>query len=313
VLALATRWGLEPEFAGWVEAAVPFCNTLVDRIVPGTPTGEQRERMRAELGYDDEMLTVCEVYRLFAIQADDSVRARLGFAAADPGIILTADVRPYRERKVRLLNGTHSVMAPAALLAGCETVREAMEHPLLGRFVDRVLFEEIAPTLDVAGAEEFAREVRDRFANPFIRHALFDITLHETMKLRVRIVPIILRYTELRGIAPDSLAFGFAAYLLFMRGELQAQRAQAGLSVPKDDQGERVRALWAALDGAPDEAALDGLVRTVCSDEKLWSADLDSVPGFTAAVTTHLLRILQSGVQPALELHLAAAQQAELT
>jgi tagaturonate reductase len=312
VLALAARWGLEPEFAKWIEEAVPFCNTLVDRIVPGAPVGEQRERLVAELGYQDAMLTACEVYRLFAIQADGAVAARLGFAAADPGIILTDDVNPYRERKVRLLNGTHTMMAPAALLAGCETVREALEHPTLGRFVDRVLYDEIVPTLDVEGADRFARDVHDRFANPFIRHALIDITLQETMKLRVRIVPSIVRYAEERGVAPDSLAFGFAAYLLFMRGDLQAERAAAGLPVPRDDQGERVRALWGPLGGEPDEAALAGLVRAVCSDETLWEADLDVVPGFTAAVTTHLLRMLQSGVLPALELHLGAAQQSEI-
>ncbi|MBW3629871.1 MAG: tagaturonate reductase [Gemmatimonadetes bacterium] len=309
VLALAARWKLDPRFARWIQEAVPFCNTLVDRIVPGTPTGEQRKRIIAELGYEDGLLTVCEVYRLFAIQADPAVHARLRFAAADPGILLTDDVTPFRERKVRILNGGHSIMVSAALLIGCETVREAVEHPLVGPFLQRALFEEIVPSLDVPGAEKFAHEVVDRFANPYIRHALFDITLQAAMKMRVRVVPSIMRYTIKHGRTPDSLAFGFAAYLLFMRGELHDQRRAAGIAVPQDDQGERVRALWSAHRGS-DEAGIGELVRAACSDTTLWGTDLTEMRGFAEAVTAHLVRLTQAGPQAALEAHLAAARSA---
>jgi tagaturonate reductase len=308
VLALAARWGLDPRFGQWVESSVPFCNTLVDRIVPGTPSGDQRQKLVAELGYEDALLTVCEVYRLFAIEAGDAA-PRLRFAAADPGILLTDDVTPYRERKVRILNGGHTVMVPAALLLGCETVREAVEHPLVGRFLERVLFQEIVPSLDVPGGEQFAREVVDRFANPFIRHALFDITLQAAMKTRVRVVPSIVGYAKRSGKAPDSLAFGFAAYLLFMRGELHEKRRAAGQSVPQDDQGERVRALWSDHGGG-DERALAALVRAACSDTSLWGTDLTAVPGFAEAVTAHLTKMIQAGPQAALEAHLAAERTA---
>ncbi|HEV2736893.1 MAG TPA: tagaturonate reductase, partial [Longimicrobiaceae bacterium] len=278
VLALAERWGLGGEFARWIADAVPFCNTLVDRIVPGAPMGGQREEIVAGLGYEDGLLTACEPYRLFAVQADEAVRARLGFAAADPGVVLTDDVAPFRERKVRLLNGAHTVTVPAALLAGCATVREAVEHESVGRLLRRALFEEIAPFVDAPGAGEFAREVLDRFANPYVHHALWDITLQATMKMRVRVVPSILQYAARTGQAPESLAFGFAAYLLFMRGDLQAGRREAGLPIPPDDGGERIRGLWAALsDESP--AALRGLARAACADADTWGADLAAVPG----------------------------------
>lgn len=303
VLELARRWGLEPEFARWIESSVPFCNTLVDRIVPGAPAGEQRERLLAELGYEDAMLTVCELYRLFAIEADERVAARLRFASADPGVVITDDVEPYRERKVRILNGSHTILVPTALLAGCVTVREAVEHPTVGRFLRRAMFEEIVPGVDAPGAEEFAREVLDRFSNPFIEHALFDIALQATMKMRVRVVPSIVDYTAKTGHVPDTLAFGFAAYLEFTRGALQEERRAAGLPVPKDDQGERVHALWSALD-APDDAGIADLVRVVLSDTALWETDLTEVPGFANAVTAHLGRIQGSGVLGALEAHL---------
>jgi tagaturonate reductase len=302
VLALAGRWGLEPRFARWVEEAVPFCNTLVDRIVPGTPGEEALERHYEELGYRDGMLTECEVYRLFAIQGDAALAERLGFAAADPGIVVTDDVSPYRERKVRLLNGAHTIIVPAALLCGLETVREAVEDERVGAFLRRVLLQEMVPTLRAEGAEAFARAVLDRFANPYIRHALLDITLQSTMKMRVRVVPTLLAYAEQNGEVPESIAFGFAAFLLFMRGEMQEELRAAGRAVPSDDRAEDLRRLWA---GAGDDAdSLAALVRRVCADRELWGADLTEVPGFAESVAGHLGTMRREGVPAALDAHL---------
>jgi tagaturonate reductase len=235
---------------------------------------------------------------------------RLGFAEADPGVLVTGDVAPYRERKVRMLNGTHTVSVSAALLCGLETVREAVEHEQVGRFIRRALLDEIVPSVTAPGAEAFAREVLDRFANPYIRHALADITLQGTMKMRVRVVPSIMQYTERLGRAPASLAFGFAAHLLFVRGDVQEARRRAGQKVLADDQAERVRAHWeAALAAALTEAGLGAVlarfVHDVCADEALWGADLGRAPGFADAVTEHLTRMHQSGVPAALEAHLA--------
>jgi tagaturonate reductase len=309
VLALAARWGLGDAFRRWVETSVPFCNTLVDRIVPGG-LPETLDGGGTAATYRDALRTVCETYRLFAIEGDDALRARLGFAGADPGVLVAPDITPYRERKVRLLNGGHTISVPLALLAGCETVREAVEHPLVGAFVRRAMLEEIAPTLGQADAAAYAQAVLARFGNPFIRHALFDITLQGTMKMRVRVVPTIARHAERVGHAPDALALGFAAYLLFMRGELHERRRAAGLPVPADDQGDRVRALWAAHapgpGGAP-AAALDALVRAACADAALWGTDLARVPGFAEAVRDHLARLLADGVTRTLETHLAGA------
>ncbi|HEX8432057.1 MAG TPA: tagaturonate reductase [Longimicrobium sp.] len=287
VLALAARWELGDDFARWITSSVPFCDTLVDRIVPGAPGGEAGERLRASLGYRDELLTACEPYRLFAIRGDDTLRARIRFADADPAIVVTDDVGPYRERKVRLLNGTHSIMVPAAILAGCEIVSEAVEDEVVGRFIRRVMTDEIVPSLDAPGAAEFARETLDRFANPYIRHALADITLQQTMKLRVRVVPSIVSFTARTGHAPKLLALGFAGYLLFMHPDTTAERKT-------DDAGERVTAHWAGADDA--EAA-----RRILADTTLWGMDLTAVPGFADEVTRHLARIREVGMRAALE------------
>ncbi|HEU0300568.1 MAG TPA: tagaturonate reductase [Longimicrobium sp.] len=293
VLALAARWALDPRFAEWIRAAVPFASTLVDRIVPGTPGPADLAAAEAELGYRDGLLTVAESYRLFAIQGDDALRARLPFAGL-PGVVVTGDVAPYRERKVRMLNGAHTATACAALLCGCETVLDALRHPLLGPFLHRVMLDEIVPTLDAPGSERYAHQVLDRFANPYLRHALVDITLQQTMKMRVRVVPTILRCAERNGRAPEALAFGFAAYLRFVwEGR--------GLA---DDQAERVRAHRASHAADPEAAA------TACADAELWGADLSRVPGFCAAVSGALAGMRLLGVAEALEQHLGAAARA---
>jgi len=313
VLAHVERWGVEPELARWIRDAVPFCNTLVDRIVPGSPRGDDAVALATQLGYDDAMATTCEPYHLLAIEGDDRLRARLGFASAEgdagAGVIVTPDIAPFRLRKVRLLNGGHTIMVPLALLAGCTTVREATEHELVGRFLRRVMLDELVPALDVPGAEAFARRVLDRFANPHIQHRLVDITLHGTAKMRVRVVPSILAHAERHGSAPRSVAFGFAAWLAFMDGRFHEERRAAGLPVPDDSEGPRVRALWAAV-ATPDVPAIAELVRRACADVELWGTDLSAVPGFADAVSAALVAIRQDGALAALDAHLGAAAEA---
>jgi tagaturonate reductase len=301
VTTLATRWNLGPDFLRWLDGSVTFCNTLVDRIVPGTPSAERLAELERTLGYQDELATACESYRLFAIEGDQNLAARLGFAGADPGIVIASSIAPYRLRKVRLLNGTHTIMAPVALLAGCETVLDAMRHEMVSRFIRRAMLEEIVPTLDVPSAASFARETLDRFANPSIRHALIDITLHATTKMRVRIIPSILAYAERNARIPESLAFGFAAWLLFMRGDLQRERQRAGLTVPADDASGKMTAIW-KTSGADHRA----LVRAACADESLWGTDLTAIPGFAESVAEHLAALDRDGAASALDAHLSA-------
>jgi tagaturonate reductase len=195
-------------------------------------------------------------------------------------------------------------MVPVALLCGCTTVAEALQHELVAPFVHALLFDDILPSLSVPDGESFAHALIDRFANPYLRHALFDITLQGTMKLRVRVVPSILGHVAATGRPPESLAFAFAAYLLFMRGELHAERQAAGAAVPADDAGETVRQRWAGIDAA-DAAAVAALVRDICAETALWDTDLNRVAGFAAAVTTHLTRAGRLGILRALETHLA--------
>src|SRR5687768_10877956 len=298
VVTLARRWKTEPEFLAWLEE-VRFCNTLVDRIVPGAPSEQYAAELRPLLPYEDGMITIAEPYRLFAIEGDAALRRRLGFADADEGVIVAGSITPYRLRKVRLLNGAHTSFVSLAILAGCRTVREAVEHPALGPFLRSVLLDEIVPSLDVPGAEGFAREVLGRFANPYLQHQLWDITLQGTTKFRVRVVPSILDHVRLTGSVPRALTLGFAGFLAFQQGELQEARRRAGESVPADSAGESIQSRWREVDAAP--SALAAFVRTICSDTVLWGADLAAIPGFVDVVTADLVTIRQSGAVAAIE------------
>ena len=298
VLALAARWKTEPQFLGWLDA-VRFCNTLVDRIVPGAPSEQYAAELRELLPYDDGMTTIAEPYRLFAIEGDAALRARLRFADADEGIIVAASITPYRLRKVRLLNGAHTSFVSLAILAGCRTVREAVEHPALGTFLRSVLLDEIVPSLDVPGAEGFAREVLGRFGNPFLQHQLWDITLQGTTKFRVRVVPSILDHARRTGNVPRGLALGFAGFLAFQRGTLQEGRRRGGEPVPADSAGEVIQARWREVDATP--TGLAAFVRTISADTNLWGADLAAVPGFVDVVTEDLATIDEHGAVAAIE------------
>ena len=281
VLALGERWGYGNRFADWINDAVPFCNTLVDRIVPGEPVAAAMAEAWEELGYRDDMLTVCETYKLFAIEADAAVAKRLHFAQADASIIVTTDITPYRLRKVRLLNGAHTITVPLALLSGCTTVLEAVKDRTVGTYLRNVLKNELVPSLAVPGAEEFADAVLDRFSNPYIRHELLDITLQQTAKMRVRVVPAILDFALRKRRAPGGVALGFAAYLLYMGTDESDARA--------DDLGIRVKKHWRAHDNLRD------VVQAVCSDEYLWGTDLTKVEAFAEHVWTMAKVLMRDG------------------
>lgn len=302
VMELAGRWGIQADFGRWLRDAVLFCNTLVDRIVPGAPP--DADRLAAELGFRDSMLTMCEPYRLFVVEGDDATRARLRFAGADEHVVVTTDLTPWRRRKVRILNGGHTITVPLALLCGLETVADAVAHPAVGAFARHVMVDEIAGGPDDPAAGRYALEVLERFANPFIRHRLTDITLQQTMKMRTRVVPSVLAWAHLHGRPPRFLAFGFAAWLLWMRRSEEERRSTEGRPIPPDDRGEAVRERWRAL-ATDDPASLAGLANDVCGDTALWGTDLRQVPEFTDEVARHLVRGVRDGPEAALAALLA--------
>ncbi|RZL07422.1 MAG: tagaturonate reductase, partial [Pedobacter sp.] len=191
IVELISYNSLGDKFSSWLETNILFCNSLVDRIVPGKPEPQILDTIEKEVRYQDDLLIIAEPYRLWAIEGDQTVEDLLGFEGIDDGLIVRTDIEIFRELKVRLLNGSHSLASGIAYLAGIETVADAMSNDALHSYIQDVMHKEIIPAIPYSvgpgEAERFAKAVLDRFANPFIKHQWVNITFQYTMKLKVRV------------------------------------------------------------------------------------------------------------------------------
>ena len=219
VLELAHLNNLEDEFIDWLESANHFCNSLVDRIVPGKPEKEEMALLEASLGYKDELMIMSEVYRLWAIEGNAEVKEILSFAKADEGVVIEPDIELFKELKLRLLNGTHTLSCGVAFLSGCETVVQAMDDEIISGFISDLMQHELASSIpypvDAEVAREFGSRVLDRFRNPHIRHNWINITVQYSSKIKSRCIPLLIKHYSKSDSVPELFAFGFAAYLAF--------------------------------------------------------------------------------------------------
>ncbi len=292
----ADLWKLERGFEEWINKSCVFGNTLVDRIVTGYPKDRASE-LTAQLGYEDPLMTEGELFHLWVIQGPESLREELPFHRCGLNVLFVKDVAPYRTRKVRILNGAHTSLAPAAYLLGVETVREAVEHPLLGAFLRQTLFEEIIPTLDLPQSEltAFADAVIERFKNPFIKHYLMSIALNSISKFQVRVLPSLLAYMKRRARVPERLGFSFAALIAFYKGR------RGNEPIPLNDSPENLtlfKSLWASHDGSVD--SLQGMVTKVLGQADIWQTDLNEWKGLSGVVGSYLRQIETKGVEAVL-------------
>ena len=299
VLAHARQWRQDEDFLRWIQEENLFCSTLVDRIVTGFPAAEA-EALQSELGYEDRMLTAGEIFASWVIEGPEYIREILPFEKAGLPVMVVDDVRPYKQRKVRLLNGAHTSMVTAAYLAGQDIVRGCMEHPVIRDYLYRTLHKEIIPamTMPVEELEAFAGAVIDRFRNPYIDHRLLAIALNSTSKWRARVLPSLKDYLQRFDCLPKRLTFSLAAQIAFYanaderKAETLAGRRNGDVYEVRDD-------AW-VLDfyARADRAAL---VHDVLSNERMWGEDLTKLPGFEAAVSEYLARIGQFGMLKAME------------
>ncbi len=302
ILEMAHLNGLEEAFIEWVEKYNCFCNSLVDRIVPGKPEASILAAIENELGYSDSLLLMSEPYGLWAIEGDEGVKQLLSFAQADEGVVIEPDINLYRELKLRLLNGTHTLSCGLAYLAGCKTVQQAMEDETISTFIADIMQNEIVPVLnnvDSSVAQKFAATVLDRFRNNHIRHEWLNITLQYSSKMRLRCLPVLLEHYQRHQTVPALFVTGFAAYLYFMKpvekkgdeffGEYNGEQYKI-----KDEQAEVFYKRWAGLTVA-------SLVHHTLQDEAFWGTPLHHLPGFEQAVTYNLNEMINEGVRESLE------------
>jgi len=289
VQQLAAYNKLEQDFTSWLSTACRWCSSLVDRIVPGKPDAATLQQLQHDLGYIDDLLSISEVYRLWAIEGDERVRSVLSFSTADAGVIIAPDIEIYRELKLRLLNGTHTLSCGLGFLAGFTTVKQAMDSADFAAFVSNLMLKEIAPAIPYAipaeQSRDFGLQVLDRFRNPHLQHQWISITMQYTSKMKMRNVPVLQQHYKKQDRPPRLFTLGFAAYLLFMRG---------GSYTVNDDKAGYFAELWAK------DMGTDVLVNTVLSDVSLWDADLSKLPGFAEAVREDLDTLINKGAQATL-------------
>ncbi|MCF6404293.1 tagaturonate reductase [Chitinophaga filiformis] len=283
LLELARRNQLGELFMQWLTAANHICNSLVDRIVPGALPAAAHAAVEQQLGYEDKLMIMSEPYALWAIETDnETVRKKLAFYQTDGSVVLAPDINVFRELKLRLLNGTHTLSCGLAALAGFDTVKDAMEDAAMESCISALMKHEIVPAItDVAIREDaalrFAGSVLDRFRNPYIEHRWLSITMQYTSKMKMRVIPVLQRHYQRYEEVPALMALGFAAYLLFMRD-----------GNATDDHAGYFKEKWQRLEPAV-------LVQTVLKDAALWGTDLTVLTGFAHAVTVMLGALLNEG------------------
>lgn len=275
ILKYAEDWDYGSDFCDWINNENYFTNTLVDRIVTGYPRNDADEMCR-QYGVQDNIIDTAEIFHLWVIEGDKKLGEEIPFHKIGLNVLWTDDVNPYKKRKVRILNGAHTMMVPAAYLAGIRTVKDAMDNETIFSFMKQGLFEEIIPTIDMPKDElvQFANDVIERFRNPFIEHYLISIALNSVSKFKVRVLPSLLGYIEKTGDEPKCLVFSLAALIAFYK---------------TDDANDDVSVMEFMKNASPEE---------ILSKEEYWGCDMSALCG---SVKRYLEMINEKGAEEAIK------------
>lgn len=297
VLKQAENWGLEAGFVNWVNEACIFTSTLVDRIVTGYPRDEAAQ-LCEEFGYQDDLIVTGEPFALWVIESAKDISAELPLPKAGLPVIYTDNQKPYKQRKVRILNGAHTSFVLASYLCGNDIVLESMQDEMILDFIKKTIFDEVIPTLTLPKEElqEFAEAVLTRFNNPYVKHALLAISLNSVSKWRARCMPSFLGYIEKEGKLPEHLTFSLAALMAFYTGSEIRDKALIGHRGEQEynimDDGA-VLEFFAANSGKPAAE----YAQAVLSNTDFWGQDLTALPGVKDAVACYVEKIRNCGMR----------------
>ncbi|MBE5783428.1 MAG: tagaturonate reductase [Clostridiales bacterium] len=301
VKQLSKDWNLGEKFDQWLEEACVFTSTLVDRIVTGYPR-EEAAQLCEQFGYQDDLIVTAEPFGLWVIESEKDISKELPLDKAGLPVIFTDNQKPYKQRKVRILNGAHTSFVLAAYLCGHDIVGQAMNDPLFLSFIRNTLHQEVIPTLDLDqnDLESFATAVEHRFNNPFVKHLLLSISLNSVSKWRARCMPSLEEYYARKGEMPLRLAFSLAALISFYQGN----RMEDGALM-----GERNGEAYRILDDADvlsfflenSQKSAEELTHLFLSNEGFFGKDLTCYNGLEAYVTEALSDIRANGMRVAME------------
>jgi tagaturonate reductase len=281
-------WGLGEDFQRWTDTACGIYSTLVDRIVPGYPKDSVGEIL-ARIQTDDKLVVKAEIFHLWVIEVPERVADEFPAPRAGLNVLFVADEKTYHERKVTLLNGPHTVLSPVGWLSGLNTVRECVEDEIIGRYVHKVMYDELMPTVDMPRQEleQFAHDVLDRFRNPFVKHFLTGIMLNSFSKYKTRDLPGLKTYFKKKGELPCGLTLGLAGIITYYKGDRRGEEPV----VPADDKAilDLLAGLWKTND--PGQIA-----QGVLAAGRIWGEDLNNIPGLTAKLAEYLQSVREKGM-----------------
>lgn len=295
VMKYAEQWQLGEEFIMWLKEENVFCSTLVDRIVTGYPRNEAAAICEA-LGYEDKVIDTGEIFGFWVIEGPQSIKEEFPVDKAGLPILITDNHKPYKQRKVRILNGAHTSFVLGAYLAGQDIVRDCMNDEVICGFMNKTIYDEIIPTLDLPKEEllDFAAAVTERFKNPFIDHALLAISLNSTSKWKARVMPSLKEYIVRKESLPKCITVSFAFYIAFFHGHTLAE---AGLTASREGNDYTVKDDREVLEFyyAHKDDSVKDLVHAVCTNTKFWGEDLTQLPGFENVVSGYVEEIKEKG------------------
>lgn len=300
-------WGLGADFKKWIQEENVFCSTLVDRIVPGRIRDPKEvEEIEAANGYHDELIDVGECFGVWVIEGPDGLEDRLPFKKTpSANVQVVPDVTPYKHRKVRILNGAHTGFVLGAYLAGFDIVRDCMQDEVVCGFMNKLLQDEVIPTLkhelDEDDLKAFAAAVEDRFNNPFVNHELMSISLNSTSKWKARDLPSFLDYVNEFGKLPAAFTMSLAAYIAFYSNDIQRREEKALICKrPAGNEYAISDDAW-ALDFYYErkDATAESLVHDVLTNTQMWDQDLTKIEGLEAQVVANLKLIREQGAKAA--------------
>lgn len=300
VMQQIENWGLSDEFKTWVEEACVFTSTLVDRIVTGYPRATEKEEWE-KLGYEDRIMVTGEPFALWVIESAKDISKEFDLPGAGLPVIFTEDHHPYKQRKVRILNGAHTSFVLASWLSGNDIVRQSMEDKDIRDFMNKTIFDEVIPTLSLPEEElkQFAGEVVNRFNNPYVDHALLAISLNSVSKWRARCLPSLLGYVEKFGKLPAHLTFSIAALMAFYHGtEIKDGVLKGDRNGQPYDIKDDINVLEFFRDNCEKDTRT--FVTNYLGREDFHGQDLNKVPGLTDAVVSYLDDIRENGMRAAL-------------
>ena len=286
---------MDAKFIEWMQNANHFTSTLVDRIVPGYPKNEI-EAIQEETGYIDNNVVKGEIFHLWVLKKEPHIQKVFPADKTGLNVIFADDIHPYKQRKVKILNGSHTAMVPVAYLCGIDTVGEAVSDPIIGKFVRDFVFEEVNPTINLPQDQmvAFANSVIERYRNPYIRHELMSIALNSTTKFKTRLLPTLVDYVKIKGKLPNRLLFAFAALVEFHKGK----RGNEDIALKDDPEYlAKWKELWSGFGGDYNKLAKDALGWT-----EAWDMDMNGLhPEITATVAKYLKAMDTKGMPCAVE------------